>query len=76
MENDQVRSPRPSQTRRPSEGFTCLCGWMDIEMAKTLLTNLYPSKPASEHESPLGIQMQLVHEIGTVLNTKGRKKCG
>jgi len=46
---------------------------LDAPMAKPLLMQLYTSKTAEGHEFPLGIQMCLVLEIDTILNTKGQK---
>jgi len=46
---------------------------LDVPMAKPLLLQVYASKTAKDHEFPLGIQMRLVPEIDTILNTKGRK---
>jgi len=45
---------------------------LDAAQAKPLLMNLYTSKPELGHNFPLQIQMQLVPELDSFLNTKGR----
>jgi len=44
---------------------------LDINMAKPLITALYTSRPLEDHQFPLHIQMRLVLEMDTILNTKG-----
>jgi len=46
---------------------------MDINMAKPLLIDVYPSKPSDKHKFPLGVCMCLVPEIDSVLNQKDQK---
>jgi len=45
---------------------------LDVALAKPQVMTLYTSKPAHGHIFPLQIQMRLVPEIDTILNTKGR----
>jgi len=46
---------------------------LDVILAKLCLMEVYTSKPMAMHTFPLvHIQMQLVPEIDTILNTKGR----
>jgi len=44
---------------------------LDVALAKPRLMEVYTSKPAQGHHSPLQIQMHLVPEIDLILNTKG-----
>jgi len=44
---------------------------LDVPMAKPLIMALYTSKPSVDHKFPLHIQMHIVPEMDTVLNTKG-----
>jgi len=46
---------------------------LDVNMAKPLIMAQYTSKPLANHQFPLHIRMQLVLEIDSVLNTKGRQ---
>jgi len=47
---------------------------MDIDAAKPCLTALYEGNASIGHMFPLHIQMRLVPEIDSVLNTQGRQK--
>jgi len=49
---------------------------LDVPMAKPLLMLLYASMTATDHNFPLGIQIQLLPEIDMILNTKRLEKCG
>jgi len=49
---------------------------MDVQAAKPWLTTLYTENASVDHRFPLHIQMWLVPEIDSVLNTQGRRKIG
>jgi len=44
---------------------------LDVAMAKPRLMEVYTSKPKPGHSFPLHIQMRLVPEMDSILNTKG-----
>jgi len=45
---------------------------LDVALAKPRLMEVYTSKLEPGHSFPLHIQMRLVPEIDSILNTKGR----